>query len=129
MPFEEQPVCGICQGAGVITVDDLTDCLCQCARTRMMRAHLGPEIASAKKIDASPLFQRGATPTDPPVADRTKENLFIQGRWVELISHFRYALICKGLMFRFLVITDEKIKTVFVGAESYKERTREERDG
>lgn len=128
MPFHEEAPCTTCNGQGVIEIDDLTSALCHCTRTRLMRAHLGPEIASAKKRKDTPLYERGPTPSDPPIIDRTRENLFIKGHWPDLIAHFRYALICKGLMFRFQVITDERIKTVYVGADSFEKRAREERD-
>lgn len=125
---EDEKACPICLGQGVIEVDDLTSILCNCTRTRLMRVHLGPEIASAKKLTESLLFERGLSWNDPPVIDRTRENLFLKGHWQDLIAHFRYALICKGLMFRFQVITDERIKTVYVGADSFEKRAREERD-
>jgi hypothetical protein len=94
----------------------------------MMRQHLGPEIARARKIQSSPLFVRGPVPDDPPLDDKTADNLFLRGRWSDMIAHFRYALICKGLMFRFLIVTDERIKNVFVGNESARVKPKEERE-
>jgi hypothetical protein len=128
MPLHEETIlCEVCKGQGFIEVDDFTSMLCSCARNRLMRAHLGPEIASAKKIKSSPLFKRGPTPQEP-IQDRTQENLFIRGPWQLLLAHFRYTLICKGLLFRFQIVTDQRIKTVFVGAEAAQSRTREERE-
>jgi len=126
-PIEPEKPCEVCNGAGVIDVDDLHSVMCNCARWRLMRRHLGPEIAGAKRIRESPLYKTekyGST----PLVDRTRDNLFLRGRWGELIAHFRYAFICKGLMFRFLFVTDERLKNVFVGNESAKVKPKEERE-
>lgn len=60
--------------------------------------------------------------------DRTTENLVIRGTWKTLLSHIKYALGFKGTNFFFRVVTDEKIKNVFVGNEGYRARSKELRD-
>jgi hypothetical protein len=75
----------------------------------------------------SPLYQAGSR-GEPAQLDRTKENLFLKTFWIDLLPHLKWALVCKGPLFRYRIITDEKLKTVFVGAESYIQRPRNKRD-
>lgn len=107
--------------------DDQTVQQCICSYSRALKAHLGPEIAVAPLIRESPLFQAGP-PGEPARKDRTQENLFLKGYWRDLLSHFKWALGCKGPMFRFRMVTDEKLKVVWLGAESYATRAKTKRD-
>ena len=127
-PLEQDPPCESCKGKGFIVVDDLHSMLCHCAGWKLMRQRLGIEIARAQKIRSSPLFVRGEKPGDPPVTDRTKDNLFLKGRWSDLIQHFRFAFICKGLLFCHQIVTDERIKNVFVGNERATLKSKEDRE-
>lgn len=107
--------------------DDTTVQQCICSYSRALKAHLGPEIATAPLIRASPLFMAGE-PGEPPKKDRTSENLFLKGYWPDLLTHFKWALGCKGPNFRFRLVTDEKLKVVWLGAESYAARAKGKRD-
>ena len=91
-----------------------------------MKEHLGTEIALAPSLSApSPLFVAG----DPePKVDRTKENLFLKGFWPDLLPHLKAALVGKGLFFQFKIVTDERLRTVYVGDDSYKARAKSKRD-
>lgn len=123
----EPKVCPRCQGKGTLpTDDDMTVRQCICAYSRTLKAHLGSEIALAPLIQ-SPLYQPGA-PGEPPKVDRTTENLFLKGFWSDLLSHLKWGLGCKGPFFRFRVVTDERLKVVYLGAESYAARAKGRRD-
>lgn len=130
LPKNEMKSCAICGDTGIIRVDDLNSERCKCNVTRRLRDLLGPEIAPAKIIQ-SPLYEPGKD-WDHPKSDRTRENLFIRGKWDDVIvRHLKWTFIaklCKDLSFRFLIITDERIKNVFVGNESAKAKNKEDRD-
>lgn len=122
----DKPVCPLCKGQEWTSTDSLKTKPCLCITARMVRAFLGLEIASAENIRSS-LFQPDA---DPPV-DRSKENLSIKASWLELRSHMRWVLGCRYNMdptFRFKVVTDLEILDVSLGNESFKYRTREQRE-
>ena len=121
----EKPVCSICNGAEVVYVNDTDVETCRCLKARLVKQHLGPEIASAPTILQSPLLK---VVEDAVVLDRTQENLFIKAPWVDVLPHLKWVFYAKGTRFRFRIITDEKIKTVFVGAESYMSRPKGKRD-
>lgn len=127
MSETKNPPCAKCGGTGVLPVDDITIRQCVCAYARMMAHHLGPELAKAPKPDKHVLFQRGE-PGEPPKVDKTTQNLFIKGKWTALLPHFKHALVCKGPAFRFRIVTDEQLKTVYVGAQSYGSRPKSKRD-
>jgi hypothetical protein len=116
--------CSRCDGSGFILNpnNDTHVKQCLCAYAKALKANLGLEIASANLITESPLYKQGAF-------DLTLKDLYIRGDWDTLLSHFKWALGCKGPMFRFKIVTDENLKTVYVGAESYTSRPRSERDG
>lgn len=103
----------------------VVQCICSYAKT--LKAYLGPEIASADTITRSPLYEL-AGKGEPPKADRTSDNLFVKSYWSDLLPHLKWTLACKGPMFRYRIVTDEKLKTVFLGNESYKTRSRDTRD-
>jgi len=90
-------------------------------------ARLGPELASVKTI-------RGGGPLFSPKAkvDLRGINVFITGcTWPWLRPHIRYALarsLAHDLNYDYKIITDQQIKAVFVGDESYKARPKETRD-
>jgi hypothetical protein len=65
---------------------------------------------------------------EPPKKDRTGENLFIKGYWKDLLPHLKWSLGCKGPDFRFRLLTDEKLKIIYLGAESYATKAKSRRD-
>lgn len=121
--------CAKCNYTGYLHVegDDARVAQCICAYAKTLKAYLGPEIAAAPTITRSPLYTLGKR-GEPPTIDRTPDNLFIKSYWTDLLPHVKWALACKGPLFRYRVVTDEKLRTVWVGNESYKQRAKSERD-
>lgn len=121
-----------CDGRGFVRKpdDDTSVGQCQNLLQIQIRNLLGHEIADAGVVH-SPLYvlpdDKGAV-----VEDKTTKNLWIKAKWGRLLPHFKWALSLKlrftGLMFTFRVIDDAKIKSVFVGSESYKARPSSVRD-
>jgi len=106
-----------CDGRGHIPVGDsgLEMRLCRNLFAKALRQHLGPEISNVQHVKVSPLLERG--PDGSFKVDRTGENLLIQGAWPVLLPHIKLALASKGLSFGFRIVTDQQIKTVYVGDE------------
>lgn len=95
---------------------------------RQLAQHLGREIVGAPTISSSPLLKLNPD-GGSPLVDMTKHNLLIEGcSWRGLLAHLKYTLVYKGLNHVHKVITDERIKNVFVGSESYKSRSTKVRD-
>lgn len=125
-----EKVCERCNGSGKLLVDDTTHRMCICLYNRKMRVHLGPELMSARPIFDSPLYQQ-VFDTDQgnlPTVDLTTKNLFIKTWWNDLLGHLTWAFYCKGPNWYFQLTTDERIRTVFVGNESYRAKSRKSRD-
>lgn len=126
--------CLLCGGAGHrIEVESDRMVFCTCVYWKRVGLRLGPEIAMAKLIQESILYQPAVDHGAPPVVDRTKNNLLLKGWWSALLSQFKWSFICKfntvGLEgFSFQVITDEKLRNVWFGKESTQARTRKQRD-
>ena len=127
--MNEKCICQTCKGAGFLYHEE-TDVseLCNCKIAEMMVTHLGKNIARAPTILESPLFKLPAKSGDPFVLDRTKDNLLIRCVWTDLLSHLKLCLWAKGLNFRFHIVTDERIKNVWLGNEAYKSRSKVSRD-
>ncbi len=125
MSEAEKKPCEECGGTGAIFVDDLNVRECKCAYAKRLKAHLGPEIAGAPLPDLddteSLLFLPGGE-------DCTEKNTILQGYWTDVLPQIKWALGCKGPMFRFTVLTDEKLRTVYLGKESYAQRAKSKRD-
>lgn len=121
--------CPKCNYTGFHLVDNddtrVVQCICSYAKT--LKAYLGTEIASAATITQSQFFTL-AGKGQPPKVDLTESNLFIRGYWSDLLPHLKWTLACKGPMFRYRIVTDEKLKSVYVGNESYKHRAKDVRD-
>ena len=117
--------CELCGGAGVLYVDDTRVKQCRCVFVKKLRLHLGPEISDADKVTESVFLVANAGKI---VKDLTTENLFIESSWANLLPHLKYTLGSKGLTYYFRITNDERIKTVFVGAESYKSRSIAQRE-
>ena len=113
--------CEKCGGSGWIIVDDATRRKCICAYAKELRQHLGEDIATAPTLKHSPLYV-------PDKSDLTLSNLFIRSYWQDLLPHLKWALTFKTPAFKFIQVTDEKLKTVYVGAESYVARAKGTRD-
>jgi hypothetical protein len=129
MAEAEKRVCPTCGGAGYLYNEETyTREPCNCKVAEYMIKHLGPEIAKAETIFSSPLYELPEKSGEAPKLDRTKENLFVKVAWVDLLPHLKLCLWTKGIFFNFRIVTDEKIKTVFVGAESYAQRAKNKRD-
>lgn len=118
-------ICKICNGLGKIPVDDLTVKECICSFARSLRQYMGPEISAAGDIDTSPLYGKDE--------DFSDYNLFIKSWWQDFLPHFKYFLMHKsleplGLQFKFNIVTDEWLRTVYLGAESHVARARARSD-
>lgn len=123
MADETKPCPYGCDGSGYVVIDDLHTRECMCSYVKRLYAHLGPEIGGAPRLTgSSPLLW----PQDG--VDLTTKNVVIKGYWTDILPHMRWVLGCKGTMFRFKVLTDEKLRTVYVGAEAYTSRARSKRD-
>lgn len=127
--MKEQVGCPKCNYTGFTHIKDddtrVQQCICSYAKT--LKAYLGPEIAASPTITHSPLYALGSK-GEPPAVDRTGENLFIKSYWSDLLPHLKWTLACKGPMFRYRVVTDEKLKTVWLGNENYAKRAKDIRD-
>lgn len=117
--------CPICADAGIVYVNEFDVASCSCQTAKIFKRHLGPEIASADTILNSPLF---FVEEDEVKLDRSTENLLIKAPWRDLLSHLKWMLYCKGMRYRFRIVTDEKIRTVFVGNERYGARPKSTRE-
>jgi hypothetical protein len=119
--------CARCGGTGRQYIDDIHVRECVCAYANRLRTHLGPELAGAPVPKAPRLCPRdesGKTVKE----DHTKKNLLIRGAWPDVRSHLKYALAWKGPDFPFVVVTDERIRSVYLGNEAYIAKARTERD-
>jgi hypothetical protein len=117
-------VCSLCGGTGTVDADDMGGTECRCLLAKRLIRHLGPEIAGVpfpRENWQSFLFT-------PKGEDYTIRNVVFKAYWRDLLPHLKWALGCKGPMFRFKILTDEKLRTVYVGAESYTSRPRSKRD-
>jgi hypothetical protein len=129
MSAPEKKVCPTCNGEGyLLDAEGRVRTPCNCKVAEYMIKHLGTEIARAETIFESPLYELPANAGDPPPVDRTKENLHIKCNWTDLLPHLKLCLWPKGITFNTRIVTDEKIKTVYVGAESYTARAKNKRD-
>lgn len=123
MTDEKKPCPYGCDGSGYVVIDDLHTRECMCSYAKRLYAHLGPEIGGAPRLEgSSPLFW----PQDE--VDLTTKNVVIKGYWTDVLPHMRWVLGSKGTMFHYKILTDEKLRTVYVGAEAYTSRARSKRD-
>lgn len=119
-----------CEGRGYIrrADDDLVVDSCPNIYRRQLAQHLGPEIVGAPAIPSSPFLKLNPAGGEPLI-DLTQENLYIVGcTWRGLLAHLRYTLGFKRTKHIHKIITDERIKNVFVGSESYKSRPQRVRE-
>jgi hypothetical protein len=131
---ERCPKCGGtpipgCDGRGYTFVGEDTVRPCLNILAKELKEHLlicggerGSVLANTRHVKESPLFLAGP-PGEPPQVDRTNEDLYITASTEkEALSHLKLALGSKGRNFSFSIITDEKIRTVFVGDTHAKVR-------
>ncbi len=86
---------------------------------KQLASHLGASISLAKHVTKSPLYEAGDSRGDLPKVDRTGDNLVLKvDSWPSLLPHLKWALGCKGLDFRFKILTDLEVVNVKVGATS-----------
>jgi hypothetical protein len=127
----DQPkVCPDCGGVGKIRISDDTWKRCFCSFTRVWKSRVGPEITAARRISSTPLYIQG--PDGKPLVDRTRDNLIITGWWKDILAHLRYILLYKhaefDLRYCLRITTDERLKSVYLGSESYKAKKAKDRD-
>lgn len=125
-----EKVCERCGGTGKLVVDETTHRMCICLYNRKMRVHLGPELMSARPVFDSPLYQQvfDTEQGNLPTVDLTEKNLFLKSKWNDLLGHLTWAFYCKGPNWYFQIVTDERIRTVYVGNEHYVAKRRSRRD-
>jgi len=110
--------------------DDTTQIECENLFWRRVGLKLGVEIATARPLSGTPLFDSSV---DPPV-DRTQRNVFLHGHWDDLLAHLKCAFIRKYHMtgrveaFSFQIVTDERLKNVYLSNEAYSTKQRKKRD-
>lgn len=125
------PDCPECGGLGFTMKDDMTQLECPRLFWRRVGQKLGTEIATAPGIADTPLHSR----TDvQPVVDRTTKNLFLKGWWSDLLPHFKIAFLRKFFLvakvegFYFRIVTDERLKNVYLSNEAYAAKQKKKRD-
>lgn len=107
--------------------DDTTNQPCKNIYIKQLMHHVGPEIANVPHVTETPFLQPRPGGGEPLV-DLTTKNLKIRCSWRGLLPHLKNVLVFKGLMYSRQIITDERIRNVFVGSESYKSRSQRVRD-
>lgn len=94
-----------------------------------MASRMGPEIARVQHV-VSPLFDvavakdqesRELRPGEKR-GDQSRTDLLVRMSWPDFLPHLKWVLFNKGPAFTFTVVTDARIKSVFVGDESFKSR-------
>lgn len=125
---ESCPNCVKCGGRGYIMKDGdpFTQIECNNLFLRRVGLKLGVEIATAATLADSPLYVWGGK-------DKTQSNLFLKGDWVDLLPHLKCALLrkfysCGVEAFSFRVVTDERLKNVYLSNEAYTAKQRKKRD-
>jgi hypothetical protein len=116
------PNCPYCKGLGYTLKDDDTQDECLCFVALRMKAHLGPEILATPNVTpAECVFYK---------EERflTDTNLLIKTHWPDMLPHLKLALIAQGTRYKFKITTDEALKVVYVGAESYASKSKSKRD-
>lgn len=127
---EPCPNCVKCGGRGYVMKDGdpFTQVECNNLFLRRVGMKLGVEIATAAPLEESPLYMWGGK-----AKDKTQSNLFLKGDWVDLLPHIKCALLrkfysCGVEAFSFRVVTDERLKNVYLSNEAYTAKQRKKRD-
>ncbi len=119
-----------CDGSGRKRVDENTDVFCQCFTVRLIAQKLGPELCAVRStLTGGPLYRR--SPEGEVVLDGTTKNLFLRGRWLDLVPHLKQALsnrINLAPHFIHRIVTDERLKNIWVGNEAYQSKPKRKRD-
>lgn len=116
---------------GHVIIDDMTSA--ECPNMKLIRIvenfnrRIPPAFQPIKMAKHTPLYIPRSD-TDPG-ADLTNKNLFIRGvSWnPTFISHLKKVFFCKPSL-QFQIVTDARIKDVWLGAESYTSRPKGKRE-
>lgn len=118
--------CEKCNNTGTIVVVVGTETRgqsCECLQRVRLFEYLGDQLYAAPEWRYSALYNEQA--------DRTKDSLFLRGKGPLARAHIRWVLRHKfqhtNGKFRYLIATDERLKNVFVGDESYSQMNPEDR--
>jgi hypothetical protein len=131
MSDSESKICPVCKGSGVTQIGDNSWKQCICAVAIDFKRRFGAELTYAERTkDKLRLYSGPKVPGGPPILDLTKTNLLIKGHWEHITPHIREAFIHRAQEFSFTpqIVTDEKLRTVYVGAEAYTSRSRKRRE-
>jgi hypothetical protein len=127
-PRCQVPMVPECKGRGFIPVGGDTVKQCPNLYARQLKQHLGLEVSRVQHVTSSPFLKLGK-PSEPPEVDLTDKNLFIKGcPWKNFLPHLKWVLGCKGLLFFFRVVTDERLKNIYVGNEDFRSRPKSTRN-
>ena len=122
--------CNNCQEGWILDGDNHWK-QCNCSFWKAALSRMGPEIASARHVESSPLLTLG-TVGGEIVIDRTRDNLFIKGWWSDIASHLFLVFSCKmmndNLLYPFKIVTDSQIFDVRIGNQSYRAKSKTKRD-
>jgi hypothetical protein len=119
-----------CDGSGKIRVGESTDKFCTCLIIQRIRDILGKDrdICNPRwpSIPTSPLLSADGT------VDKTQTNVLLRNTGYRfVIPHLRLVLASKlratGLCFRYLIESDERLKNIWVGNESYSNKPKSRR--
>jgi len=128
-----------CRGTGTVIQNIGTDaenvdtCPNHLRRLRIenVKSRLTPDLLKARIILESPIFTPSKISNQPPEKDLTKSNIRIQGvTWSGFLPHLRVAMTCccaRDPKFTYKVVDDRRLKDVFVGGESWRNRTEQQR--
>lgn len=146
-PISTKSSCSICDGKQWIWVsdgDEVRAKRCICLERLLMRQYLidgcrgSDEIYYAKHVK-SELYrpetdEQGKVKLDGQgneLGDRTLEDLFLKGDWGLACQHLRWCLVLKYQRypeFTFRLVDDQRLVTVYVGNEAYKNKASGDRD-
>lgn len=124
------PMIEACDGRGYVFTDLKNEKTKDCPRLYAIRLaeHLGPMMTQIRHFSNSPLCIMGPK-GQPPIADLTKTNLFIkQCQWTTFLPHFKWALVCKGLDFKYRLVEDRRLLDVWLGSEDFRSKPASKRN-
>jgi hypothetical protein len=105
---------------------------CICAFALYLKSRLGEEISTSRPLVSKSVLYEVPPSGGEPIVDLTTQNCFIKGWWADFKPNFRFAVMHlmekSSFQWHFSIITDEQIKTVFVGSEAYTQRSKKKRD-
>ena len=120
--------CPLCKGAQWLYEtkgEEVIPTRCRCLERKLLHDFLGPEIYRAPWVPSS-LYNITTNEAGEVEGDRTEENLFLKGSWAVVCQHLHWALSAKRLYsprFNFKIVGNDKLMTVWLGLESYTQRS------